>query len=481
MKIAIYVRKSVYTDIGESIENQILMCKKYIENKFIGIEYEIIIFSDKGVSAKNTERPEFQKMLYFIQNKLINSVVVYRLDRLSRNICDFSNLIEMFDKNGVDFISIKEEFDTSKPMGKAMLYMATIFAQLERETIAERVKDNMYLLAKKGYWLGGNFPTGYKSIKCKKNFKIRHNLILDEDEAQKVKLIYNLMLEKKSVSKVLNFLQKNNIKTKDGKDFSNNTIREILLNPVYCMCEKEIFEYFKENLIDIPFEFKEEEKEKGLLVYGKRKYLKGKVLKNEKKDWIISRGEHKGIISAKDWIFVQQFFKSKKIHKPHNEIALFSGKIICSKCENKMIFKANSKIKENGIFYYICKTKIEKGTCQCCCKNINGKNLDTKVWKLIEKRFNIEKEKNNTQIKQNKIKKCKKDIEKTINLIMQIENKTIIKELEKKVVFLEENLKKIEKEKAFNFELNIFEKRNLIEKYIEKIIWNGKDIEIAFK
>lgn len=481
MKIAIYARKSVFSDSGESIENQISMCEKYLKNKFKGQNYEIIIFKDEASSAKNIERKEFQKMLNFIQNRLINVVVVYRLDRFSRNICDFSSLINLFDKNEIDFISIKEEFDTSKPMGKAMLYMATIFAQLERETIAERVKDNMYFLAKKGYWLGGNLPTGYKSIKCKQNSKIKYSLILDEKEAEIVKIIFNLMIEKNSVSKVLKYLNQNCFKTKYGNDFSNNSIREILLNPVYCMCEKEIFEYFKNIGIDLNFKFSEKDKQKGLLVYGKKTYCKEKIFKNNAKDWIIAKGEHNGIISAKDWIFVQQFFKNKNTHKPHNEIALFSGKIICSNCGEKMVFKANSNIKKNGIYYYICKNKILNGAATCCSKNINGKEIDKQIWNLLENRFYIEKEKNFIESKEIMVKKYKKNIEKIINQIMNIENETIIKELEKKVNFFEMKIKNIKQDKSILYELNIFEKRNIAEKYIEKIIYNNGKIEIAFK
>ncbi len=96
-------------------------------------------------------------------------LVCYRLDRISRNVSDFSALIEELNDRNISFVCIKEEFDTSKPMGKAMMYIASVFAQLERETIAERVRDNMLMLARTGRWLGGTTPLGYTSEKCRKS------------------------------------------------------------------------------------------------------------------------------------------------------------------------------------------------------------------------------------------------------------------------------------------------------------------------
>ena len=166
MQFFIYSRKSVYTGKGESIENQIEMCKQYIHSKFSDLsDADITVYEDEGFSAQNTDRPQFQQMLRDIKLKKPDFVVCYRLDRVSRNVSDFSSLIEDLNDRDISFVCIKEEFDTSKPMGKAMMYIASVFAQLERETIAERVRDNMLMLARTGRWLGGTTPTGYTSEK----------------------------------------------------------------------------------------------------------------------------------------------------------------------------------------------------------------------------------------------------------------------------------------------------------------------------
>ena len=149
--IAIYSRKSRYTGKGESIGNQIDLCREYIRTHYGDAAAEhAVVFEDEGFSGGNLNRPDFKKMMTAAKARKIRAIVVYRLDRISRNISDFSSLIEELGRLGIDFVSIRESFDTSSPMGRAMMYIASVFSQLERETIAERIRDNMHELAKTG-------------------------------------------------------------------------------------------------------------------------------------------------------------------------------------------------------------------------------------------------------------------------------------------------------------------------------------------
>lgn len=160
----IYSRKSKFTGKGESIENQIELCRQYIAMHFGEKAAEnVLVYEDEGFSGGNLERPQFKKMMKDSQKIAFAAIVVYRLDRISRNIGDFAKLIEDLGDRHIDFISIREQFDTSSPMGRAMMYIASVFSQLERETIAERIRDNMHELSKTGRWLGGTTPTGYAS------------------------------------------------------------------------------------------------------------------------------------------------------------------------------------------------------------------------------------------------------------------------------------------------------------------------------
>ena len=166
MNIAIYSRKSKFTGKGDSIGNQVEMCKEHIY-KYIDSQNTacICVYEDEGFSAKNLDRPQFKTMMQDHKTNKFDYIIVYRLDRISRSVSDFSALVQKFENDGTKFICIKEQFDTSTPMGKSMMYIASVFAQLERETIAERVRDNLMMLARTGRWLGGTTPTGYSSEK----------------------------------------------------------------------------------------------------------------------------------------------------------------------------------------------------------------------------------------------------------------------------------------------------------------------------
>lgn len=165
IRIVIYSRKSKYSDKGDSVGNQIELALEYIKIHYPEEDFdvEIEIFEDEGFSGGNIERPNFQEMLKREREKPFNVLICYRLDRISRNIADFSNLMNELMKFHTDFVSIKEQFDTRTPMGRAMMYIASVFAQLEREVIAERIRDNMIELAKTGRWLGGETPTGFSA------------------------------------------------------------------------------------------------------------------------------------------------------------------------------------------------------------------------------------------------------------------------------------------------------------------------------
>ena len=230
---AIYVRKSKATEKGASIDNQIKLCKNYLST--ISID-KFKIFKDDGFSGKNTDRPSFKLLMTECMNGTIDCIICYKLDRISRNVSDFSNLINTLEKKNISFISVVEQFDTGSSMGKAMMYICSVFSQLERETISQRVSDNMYYLAENGYWLGGEPPTGF--INIRKTFidkigKEKSYSILSpkEDEIKLVELIFDKYLEFQSLSKVEKYMLSNNIKTKRNNDWAKATLSTILKIP----------------------------------------------------------------------------------------------------------------------------------------------------------------------------------------------------------------------------------------------------------
>lgn len=396
----IYSRKSKYTGKGESIENQVEMCKEYIYSHINDVkDNEIIVYEDEGFSAKNLERPMFKKMMSDSKKQKVDYIVCYRLDRISRNVSDFSSLITDLNDRNISFVSIKEQFDTSTPMGRAMMYIASVFAQLERETIAERIRDNMLMLAKTGRWLGGIAPTGYESEKIEQivvdgKSKQMFKLKIVPDEAKLVKLIFKKFIETNSLTKVETYLIQNNIKTKNRKAFTRFTIKNILENPVYMVADEKSFNFFLNNGVEFSEETDIKSKfdgKHGIMAYNKTIQKEGKRnYTRDIKDWIISVGKHDGLISSSDWILVQEQLaqnSSKSYRKPKSNVALLSGLLFCGNCGDYMRPKLSKRKNFQGeyIYSYLCQLKEKSRLHSCKMKNPNGNILDKAVCEEIKK------------------------------------------------------------------------------------------------
>ena len=395
--IAIYSRKSKFTGKGESIENQIELCRQYIRVQYgEQIAQNAVVYEDEGFSGGNMERPKFKKMMANARQKGISVIVVYRLDRISRNIGDFAKLIEELADLNISFVSIKEQFDTSSPMGRAMMYIASVFSQLERETIAERIRDNMHELAKTGRWLGGTTPTGYESEAVSKmtvdgKVKKACKLKIVPDEAKLVKLIFDKFLETDSLTKTDTYLLQNGCLSKNGIRFSRFTIKGILTNPAYMIADEDAFRYLTENDADIFSEEAEFNGKYGVMAYNRTIQKAGKANQIRPiNEWIVSVGAHEGLISGKQWVKVQKLLEqnnSKSYRKPKSNVALLSGLLFCENCGDYMRPKLTKRLNKEGeqVYTYLCQTK-ERGHQQCCnSKNVNGNKLDKAIVEEIKK------------------------------------------------------------------------------------------------
>lgn len=530
MKGAIYSRKSKFTGKGESTQNQIEMCKEYAKNHF-NID-DFIIYEDEGFSGGNTNRPEYQRLIEDAKNKKFDVLICYRLDRISRNVLDFSKTIEMLQSNNISFVSIREQFDTSTPMGRAMMYIASVFAQLERETMAERIKDNMQKLALTGRWLGGKKPLGFKSEQVEvvnyegKKRKL-YQLVPLSDEIELVKLIYKKYIELCSFTKVESYLIQNNIK-RNGNFFNQSTISYILRNPVYCIADKLSFEYFSNYEASIPNE-SNFNGENGLIAYSKRDEKNWKT--RSKNNWIIGVGKHKGIIESKDWIRVQSIAEEnqgKSIKNGTSTISLITPLLKCS-CGETMKSSSIMKNEDGSVkyFYYVCRRKERTNGSLCNNINLNGIKTDLEVIKNLKSlalnnnllelslsgeinSFNSNKE--TREIEKSNIKKAiakkRSSIDKLVQSITDIENMAASKYILEKINKLDLEIKELGKEldrldineeadllRKLNLEIivDLFKqveniedypfdkKQQIIHKIVDNIVWDGKQLHIHIK
>ena len=229
IRCAIYTRKSSEEGLEQdfnSLDAQREACEAYIKSQMhegwtlIKKEY-----SDGGYSGGTMNRPAFQELLLDIEENKIDIVVVYKVDRLTRSLMDFSKIIDVFDKHETSFVSITQQFNTTTSMGRLTLNILLSFAQFEREVTGERIRDKIAASKKKGMWMGGCTPLGY--------IKEGAKLIIDENNAKKVKLIFDKYLELQSVPKLKEWLDKENIKNKADKEFFKGQLYHILSNKVY--------------------------------------------------------------------------------------------------------------------------------------------------------------------------------------------------------------------------------------------------------
>ena len=389
-QIAIYSRKSRFTGKGESIGNQTELCRQYVCNMF-GAEYggRCVVFEDEGFSGGNLRRPDFQRMLEQVRRRQFRAIVVYRLDRISRNISDFTTLIDELTRLDVAFISIREQFDTSTPMGRAMMFIISVFSQLERETIAERIRDNMHELAKTGRWLGGNTPTGYESesvshVTLEGKIKKTCRLKPVDQEGKLIKTIFDLYTQTDSLTATEAELLRRGLKSKNGKDFTRFTIKGILQNPVYMSADEAAYRYFMNLEADICQPAEAFDGTWGIMAYNRTDQEKGRtaVLLPESQ-WIIAVGKHPALISSRQWIEVQKSLernKSKAYRKPRSNQALLTGVLFCA-CGERMYPRMSGRQADS--FTYVCRMKERSKGTRCKSPNLNGNGLDMEIVEYI--------------------------------------------------------------------------------------------------
>lgn len=362
-KVAIYVRVSTHYQIDKDslpLQRQDLI--NYVMYVLNTNEYEI--FEDAGYSGKNTDRPAFQDMLSKIKSGEFSHLLVWKIDRISRNLIDFSDMYEDLKKYNCTFVSKNEQFDTSSAMGEAMLKIILVFAELERKLTGERVTAVMLDRATRGLWNGAPVPLGYKWDKEKKFPAI------DEDERTTIELIYNKYLEAKSTTAMMSLLNANGIKTKRGGTWTTKTISDIIRNPFY----------------------------KGTYRYNYRKPGRGKI-KNEN-EWILINDNHTGLVSIELWKKCNKIMDTNAQKNNaagfrfNGKVHVFAGTLECGECNNNLYAKQDKPNMDGFIpSLYVCSGRYNHLGCNQ--KTISDNYIGTFVFNFIS----------NILVVQNKINK----------------------------------------------------------------------------
>jgi len=381
MRIYIYARKSVFSDKSDSVDNQLRMCREYCDAHFPDAERTYFEYSDEDFSGKNTDRPGLKRMMDRISEA--DMLIVYQLDRLTRSVRDFSNIYQILDDNGVSFVSVKEAIDTSTPIGRAMMYIIVIFAQMERETTAARVADNMLGLARKGWWTGGNPPIGYVRTRVERDGR-RHVLIVPEEEGTKyVRWLFSFFLRGGySLQGCETALKHQGVRAPGGGFLSTVQIYQILTSPVYAPATQEVYDYYAARGCRMDDGSPRElwDGSVGVMVYGRTSEASGKHRKMPPEAWTVCLGHHEPIIDAETWLAVQAQMTHNKIeHKKKHPIRLLKGTLRCGCCGTLM--QVSYKKKANGEYnaWYYCLKRMRQGPEACPMGHIKCDLLDEKV------------------------------------------------------------------------------------------------------
>ena len=373
---AIYARQSIDKKDSISIESQIEFCKYELRGGSCR-EYQ-----DKGYSGKNTDRPQFQMLMEDIKRGLIARVVVYKLDRISRSILDFANMMALFQEYNVEFISSTEKFDTSTPMGRAMLNICIVFAQLERETIQKRVQDAWYSRCQRGFKMGGKAPYGFRTEPIIIDGIHTKKLVIEPTEAAFVRKMYDMYNDPRiSLHDIAAQLAAQGVRSHYGNPFSRSTISLILRNPIYAMADLDIYEFFKSQGTEIYNDAADFVGTNGCYYYrskgsteSKHKYLQGQML-------VLAPSE--GFIPSELWLQVRKKIIANQNYQPARKArhSWMAGKIKCGKC-GYALMAANIY----GYLYFQCSVHKDNRFCSGC-GTIRVRDLENVVYQQMVKKL----------------------------------------------------------------------------------------------
>jgi site-specific DNA recombinase len=229
VRCAIYTRKSSEEGLDmefNSLDAQREACAAYIQSqKPEGWVPVADRYDDGGISGGTLERPALKRLIADIEFGKVDVVVVYKIDRLSRSLMDFAKLVEVFERRGVTFVSVTQSFNTTTSMGRLTLNILLSFAQFEREVIGERIRDKVAASRRKGMWMGGYVPLGYR-VESRK-------LLVNEEEAASVRLIFERFVKLGSIKLLMRELQAAGIRSRRGYMLDKGALYKLLNNRVY--------------------------------------------------------------------------------------------------------------------------------------------------------------------------------------------------------------------------------------------------------
>lgn len=387
MVIAIYARKSIEKENSISCETQIEYCKAMIKPDERC--EKVLTFVDNGFSGGNVNRDGFQKMMRKIEQGKISKVLVYRLDRISRSLADFVNILATFKEYGVEFVSTQEAFDTSSPYGELIVKILAVFAEFERQSIIQRVTQAYEHRSEMGFYMGGRKPYGFELEPTTINNINTKKLKPIPEEIKQIKYIFDTYaVENVTLGRLLINLVENNIKPLSCGGWTTAKLSAILKNPIYVMADNSVYEYYQKHSAEIVSPPESFDGIHGIQIYGKTKHEAGNADWSDIKAVVMT---HEGVISSTIWLKCQQKLeKNKQVRNSvSNKTSWLGGKIICGLCGRTMTTIKGKTASGETRRYFTCTGKSHFKDCTGTKSTIYAESLEDMVYDEIGMKLDV--------------------------------------------------------------------------------------------
>jgi len=395
MAIVLYARKSVERENSISCETQLEYCKSVIKPD--ERDEKIITFVDNGFSGGNVNRDGFQKMMKLVRQGKVKKVIVYKLDRISRSLSDFVNILQEFKEHKVEFVSSQESFDTSSPYGEMIVKLLMVFAEFERTSIINRVTQAYAHRSEMGFYMGGRQPYGFELVPT-----VIHNVKTKKlnpipAEVEQVRYIFEVYAQENvSLRRLLDILVAEGKQPLNGSSWTTAKLSTLLKNPIYVKADSDVYDYYDRHGVQMVTDVSLFTGEYGAQLYGHTKHDPSSPDWSDMKLVLLT---HPGIVDSDIWLRCQRKLeKNRQIgNSVSNPTSWLAGKVICEKCGHTMT-TIKGKVNKSGEIrrYFNCTGRSHKKTCTGPKVTIYAEDLENMVYECISAKLADLKEMNRT-------------------------------------------------------------------------------------
>ncbi len=394
MYIAVYARQSIDKVNSVSIETQVEYCKATLppdERRMT-----IRCFADKGYSGKDTNRPAFQKLMQDVRRGSVSKIVVYKFDRVSRSIIDFSDMLQVFKSCGVTFVSAQESFDTGSPYGEMICKILMIFAEFERASIIGRIQDAYEKRSDLGLYPGGRKIYGYDLEDAVIGGIRTRRFVENPAEAAQVRFLYDTYaLPGVTLRQLQDELLARGMRPLCGKDWTTGKLSSLLRNPVYVCADEQVYHFFAARNARIIGDLRDFDGTRSLRLFGRTKHDRNLEDWSDLKVVLL---ESYGIVGADCWLRCQQkLLQNRQIgNATANHTSWLGGKLVCAKCGHTM-----TTVKGASRRYFLCAGKSHKKTCTGVKATLYVEDLETLLDACICRKLQIQTESSASRSREN--------------------------------------------------------------------------------